>query len=548
MIAPRLPLVAALFASALCAAEGQVDKAALRLDLVAAKAPKPLAMEFRMRAAAALRERHPELADKFVEQTLTELRGGKDWVVGYGVVQELAKFTPSGTMSILPNLVPGYAQLVIGALAQSRYSSQAIAMYLDLLRRGDVRASGSASILGPLSREDPAKAQKLFQDVLALLPDALDPSDAAWIANTPPPIGNADALERVLKAASAPDYGALSSPVILGSFTVGSKSITTTKTRDTLLLVAAMRMKALAPERLEKYHEVLSPWDLSGNVQLKSISYRASTPAAKPGETRAVESSINQRMGQVRGKATDAERAELVMQIARDIRSLPPGEGKVGAIRSLANLSTEGDLGKETLTAIAATMGDAIRESFPVMIEARHPAPYGDVWIDLAKLVRYERVAAPFADPSLDAAGALLELRERVQQENGFTLTSLDGKTYALDSLKGRVVLLNFWATWCPPCRKEMPDMEKLFREYESKGLTVLAVSDEDRKTVEDYLQKNPYTFPVLLDPGRKANTAFMIEGIPKSFIFDREGRLAAQAMDMRSEAQFRELLKLAGL
>src|SRR6266404_3332762 len=116
MIAPRLPLVAALFASALCAAEGEVDKAALRLDLVAAKAPKPLAMEFRMRAAAALRERHPELADKFVEQTLTELRGAKDWVVGYGVVQELAKFTPSGTMSILPNLVPGYAQLVIGAL------------------------------------------------------------------------------------------------------------------------------------------------------------------------------------------------------------------------------------------------------------------------------------------------------------------------------------------------------------------------------------------------------------------------------------------------
>lgn len=90
--------------------------------------------------------------------------------------------------------------------------------------------------------------------------------------------------------------------------------------------------------------------------------------------------------------------------------------------------------------------------------------------------------------------------------------------------------------------------MEKLYREYESKGLVVLAVSDEDRKTVEDYLQKNPYTFPVLLDPGRKTNTAFMIEGIPKSFIFDREGRLAAQAIDMRSEAQFRELLKLAGL
>ena len=189
-----------------------------------------------------------------------------------------------------------------------------------------------------------------------------------------------------------------------------------------------------------------------------------------------------------------------------------------------------------------------MRASFPIMVEAKQVWPYGDAWIELAKLVRYEKVAAPFTDASLDAAGALLELRERIQQENGFTLTSIDGKTYTLAGLKGRVVLLNFWATWCPPCRKEMPDMEKLYRELESKGLTVLAVSDEDRETVTKFLEKNPYTFPVLLDAGRKVNTAFMVEGIPKTFIFDREGRLAVQSVDMRTEAQFRELLKLAGL
>jgi hypothetical protein len=62
------------------------------------------------------------------------------------------------------------------------------------------------------------------------------------------------------------------------------------------------------------------------------------------------------------------------------------------------------------------------------------------------------------------------------------------------------------------------------------------------------FLAKNPYSFPVLLDPDRKVNTAFFVDGIPKSFIFDREGRLAAQAIDMRTEAQFMELLKLAGL
>ena len=79
-------------------------------------------------------------------------------------------------------------------------------------------------------------------------------------------------------------------------------------------------------------------------------------------------------------------------------------------------------------------------------------------------------------------------------------------------------------------------------------ALTVIAVSDEDRATVEQYLAKNPYSFPLALDPGGKVNAAFSVEGIPKSFIFDREGRLAAQAIDMRTERQFLELLKMAGL
>src|SRR6185369_2054498 len=124
-----------------------------------------------IRAAEALQARHPELANQFVEQTLIDLRSGKDWVVGYGVVQGLAQFSPGGALSVLPNLVPGYAQLVIGSLAQSHRTTEAIALYLDLLHRGQMRPAGAASILGPLLREDPAKAAKFFQDVLATLPE-----------------------------------------------------------------------------------------------------------------------------------------------------------------------------------------------------------------------------------------------------------------------------------------------------------------------------------------------------------------------------------------
>ena len=112
----------------------------------------------------------------------------------------------------------------------------------------------------------------------------------------------------------------------------------------------------------------------------------------------------------------------------------------------------------------------------------------------------------------------------------------------------GKVVLLNFWATWCPPCRREMPDMEKLYQRLSQKGLVVLAVSDEKRETVEDFLKKQNYTFPVLLDPDRKVNSAFGIEGIPNSFLFDRQGKLVGQSIDMRTERQFLEMFQAAGL
>src|SRR5947208_1693636 len=102
MTAPRhfLPV---LLITAAHAADTEVEKAAQRLDSAAAKASKPIAMELRMRGAAALKERHPGLARKLVDQTLADLRGGKDWVVGYSVIQELAAISPADALSVLPN-------------------------------------------------------------------------------------------------------------------------------------------------------------------------------------------------------------------------------------------------------------------------------------------------------------------------------------------------------------------------------------------------------------------------------------------------------------
>ena len=244
-------------------------------------------------------------------------------------------------------------------------------------------------------------------------------------------------------------------------------------------------------------------------------------------------------MGTMRGLPTDADRARLTIDLVHDIRALPAGPARLGLIRSLSNVATEGDLGKEALGGVAVTLAAALREN---------PAGAGgDDYLGLAKLVRYEHLEVP-SDASLDAALALLELREQIQQENGFTLTSMDGKTYSLAGLKGRSCCSISGPRGARRAAKKCPTWRSSTAAYEAKGLTVIAVSDEDRATVEQFLAKNHYSFPVALDPDRKVNTAFNVEGIPKSFIFDREGRLAAQAIDMRTESQFMELLKMAGL
>jgi peroxiredoxin len=93
-----------------------------------------------------------------------------------------------------------------------------------------------------------------------------------------------------------------------------------------------------------------------------------------------------------------------------------------------------------------------------------------------------------------------------------------------------------------------MPDLETLYGRFGSKGLVVLGISDEEAAKVEPFIRERKVSFPVLLDPGRKVNEMFVVEGIPKSFVYDREGKLVAQSIDMRTQKQFLEMLGKAGL
>ncbi len=255
----------------------------------------------------------------------------------------------------------------------------------------------------------------------------------------------------------------------------------------------------------------------------------------------------------------DDVRAETTRSLAIKIRQLPANENKLRLAFGLANLSTEGDFGHGTLQEVATTLAQTLKERplpWPAQKDsggtssATNPAPRQPAapYVELASLVRYEHVDASLDNDQYLAALARLEADDRKREHADFSLKDLSGKTWKFSDLRGKVVLVNFWATWCPPCRKEMPDLETLYQELAPRGLVILGISDEEASKVQPFIRERRVSFPILLDPGRTVNEAFIVEGIPKSFVYDRDGKLVAQSIDMRTRKQFLEMLAKAGL
>ncbi|HEX7079688.1 MAG TPA: TlpA disulfide reductase family protein [Gammaproteobacteria bacterium] len=108
-----------------------------------------------------------------------------------------------------------------------------------------------------------------------------------------------------------------------------------------------------------------------------------------------------------------------------------------------------------------------------------------------------------------------------------FTLRSRSGETISLSDLKGQVVMINFWATWCGPCRQEMPHLEALHQRYHDLGFTLLGVNvEEDSRGVEAFLEETPVSFDILYDPANEVSELYGVIAMPSTVMIDRKGNL----------------------
>ena len=171
------------------------------------------------------------------------------------------------------------------------------------------------------------------------------------------------------------------------------------------------------------------------------------------------------------------------------------------------------------------------------------------VWL-LAAIVGLTLI---IAGCSGDGANATVDGEDKVNLMTGedrvapeFELPDLSGGTVSLAATSGRVRLVDFWATWCPPCRDEIPMLNELHHAYEGEGLTILAISDERADVVREFAEEIGIDYTNLIDPGEVSEN-YRVLGLPTAFLIDRDGRIVDYYMGPKSrkhlEEKIRELL-----
>ena len=154
-----------------------------------------------------------------------------------------------------------------------------------------------------------------------------------------------------------------------------------------------------------------------------------------------------------------------------------------------------------------------------------------------------------FSPPEGSVEVEVIEPDEMVGRvASAFELEDLHGRVHRLSEMRGKVVLLDFWATWCGPCRLDLPRIEALHQQFADQGLVALGVNDEDEEAARAYAEGQGYSFPTLTDTAKLLTREFGVRVLPTVVVLDREGRVASYLVGAHSEDDLRAAVKQAGL
>jgi peroxiredoxin len=228
-----------------------------------------------------------------------------------------------------------------------------------------------------------------------------------------------------------------------------------------------------------------------------------------------------------------------------------PGRGTVKS----DVLTVYSDMSRSSGVVKSLKKGDALVVAFEIQSSTDHWCKIREAgsseWLGFAACQQIDRVKPPDFSSAFNSANnqALSVSRTDAVPAPDFTLEDLSGNLFSLSRMRGRAVLLDFWASWCGPCRAEMPALERLHRQFVERGLLVVGVNvDEPRETAARFIEQQGYTFTVLLDRSLEASMLYDARSLPTLVLVDAEGNVRAYGRGTRSEAELRADLRRVGL
>jgi peroxiredoxin len=232
-----------------------------------------------------------------------------------------------------------------------------------------------------------------------------------------------------------------------------------------------------------------------------------------------------------------------VSELIKQVGALPDGPGKIYLSLGLSAVVAEKDVSQDTLQAIARMFDQALLAAPP-----KDPLDSLANYKNLATFIHFKHVHIELHDPKLTRELAILDANTPDLKHADFTLNDLHGMPVTLSGLRGNIVLVNFWATWCGPCVQELYDLDVIQSRFRSQGVIVLALTNESRPKIEAFLKRTPHRERVLLDTGGHIARQFDVGGIPHTFVFDRKGRFVTDEVEQLNETELKQMLNQAGL
>ena len=226
---------------------------------------------------------------------------------------------------------------------------------------------------------------------------------------------------------------------------------------------------------------------------------------------------------------------EMVLRIRNE-----PKKYRLALASNLAVSAEEAAVESATVRSIADLLVDELKG---------RPDEGGELGTDyLADFAFYRHIPVSFDSPRYRADIVKRETEASVRAAADFTLLDTKGKRWHLRNLRGNFVLVNFWATWCPPCQRELPDLQAVYNRYVNDGLLVLAITEEDIRAVKRYLAGAPLPYPVLPDTAGITEKQFLVKGFPHSVLYNRNGEISSQSPGPVTKKEVDDVLARAGL